>query len=831
MAESKRTGLKGTMNKDLDDRLIPEGFYRDALNITVGHSEGSDVGAVENLRGNGLVAGTAQDGIDGTVIGTTIDSETGYIYYFVTETDSDTIYEYNPDDDTLSIVIRDERPPGDTTPEEEETGGDGGGDSGGGGGGDPAPTVNWTLSISSFTLSDIPVSQTLGSQTYKISAAVSATSTSDQSPPQTRTISTYHFQETDSAGTVLSSQPGPNFGNASNTLSTVETSTVGRSAATRYFKVTVTDSGGETATATASITIPAGTPALSGSASGPGTVTEGGSISLSVSASGGIPGYSYSWSGPNGFSSSSQNPSVTSNASSVHAGTYSCVITDSASPANSITRSTSVSVTVFGTPSVTTVSVSAETVNSLQFNGSVTHGGNPGTVTSRGFYYLKNTTGTTHAKSTIISQGTKVTEPSGTGNGGYYIVQTGLDSGSIYDIVAWAYNGSNEGTGGVQSGETSPAGERSIVANPVSLGDKPAASQTYVVDLTLNNLPNSLLNTSTSYITGGTGWISSVTRRTGTNTYDITFAAMTAQTSTSPTKRIANITFTNPTTGTTGSLSCSQTLGASISITSAMSGGATSFQKTGGVFGAHVAVAFDPANNVLGQWSFYDTLPSWITPTPNSSYLGSITAPSAVNFTLANNNSGGARNHTFDVRINDTNATDPNNWVRDTLTISQNNDVIPLLYEFGNYTHSQKTGIIFWKSNGSFHDNTFRASTQGQNTRDATLRMTAAPTGTNASEITSIQYYLSPQTGEYNSAHFSMNGTLMQQSQWTNVHPSSIPQQGGSFNLTITAPSSFTPQYGGDYTQIQVIKTLTIRATSSSGHTATHQVSLSRTQS
>lgn len=830
MAESKRTGLKGTMNKDLDDRLVPEGFYRDALNITVGHSEGSDVGAVENLRGNGLVAGTAQDNIDGTVIGTTIDSETGYIYYFVTETDSDTIYEYNPDDDTLSIVIRDERPPGDTTSEEEETGGDGGGDSGGGGGGDPAPTVNWTLSISSFTLSDIPVSQTLGSQTYKISAAVSATSTSDQSPPQTRTISKYHFQETDSAGTVLSSQPGPSFGDPNNTLSTVETSTVGRSAATRYFKVTVSDSGNpaETATATASINIQPGTPALSGSASGPGTVTEGGSISLSASASGGIPGYSYSWSGPNGFSSSSQNPSVTSNASSVHAGTYSCVITDSASPANSITRSTSVSVTVFGTPVVVTSFPTAETTNSIQFNGSVTNGGNPGTVTSRGFYYLKNTTGTTHTKSTIISQGVKITEPSGTGNGGYYIVESGLDSGSIYDVVAWAYNGSNEGTGGVQSGETSPAGERSIVANPVSLSDKPAASQTYVVDLTLNNLPNSLLNTSTSYITGGTNWISSVTRRSGTNTYDITFAAMTAQTSTSPTKRIANITFTNPTTGTSGTLACSQTLGASISITSAMSGGATSFQKTGGTFGAHVAVAFDPSNNVLGQWSFYDTLPSWITPTPNSSYLGSITAPSAVNFTLANNNSGGARNHTFDVRINDINATDSNNWVRDTLTISQNNDVIPLIYEFGNYTHSQKTGIVFWRNNGSFHTASFRSNTQGQNTNDATLRMTAAPTGTNASEITSIQYYVSHIMGDSGSAHFLMNGTAMNLGQWTNVHPSTIPQQGGSFNLTITAPYSW--QTSGDYTQQSVLKTLYIRATSSSGHTATHTVSLTRTQ-
>ena len=40
------------MNKDLDERLIPNNQYRDALNIQVASSEGSDVGAIENILGN-----------------------------------------------------------------------------------------------------------------------------------------------------------------------------------------------------------------------------------------------------------------------------------------------------------------------------------------------------------------------------------------------------------------------------------------------------------------------------------------------------------------------------------------------------------------------------------------------------------------------------------------------------------------------------------------------------------------------------------------------------------------------------------------------------------
>ena len=52
MPEMKRNFTKGKMNKDLDERLVSPGEYRDAMNIQVSTSEGSDVGTVQNILGN-----------------------------------------------------------------------------------------------------------------------------------------------------------------------------------------------------------------------------------------------------------------------------------------------------------------------------------------------------------------------------------------------------------------------------------------------------------------------------------------------------------------------------------------------------------------------------------------------------------------------------------------------------------------------------------------------------------------------------------------------------------------------------------------------------------
>ena len=42
MPEIKKAFLKGRMNKDLDERLLPEGEYRDASNVQISSTEAND---------------------------------------------------------------------------------------------------------------------------------------------------------------------------------------------------------------------------------------------------------------------------------------------------------------------------------------------------------------------------------------------------------------------------------------------------------------------------------------------------------------------------------------------------------------------------------------------------------------------------------------------------------------------------------------------------------------------------------------------------------------------------------------------------------------------
>ena len=93
MAEIKHTFQAGKMNKDLDERLVPQGEYRDALNIEVRTSDGSDVGAVQNLYGNieretynsSYPINPTEDryGIKSTFIGSIANEKTNKAYFFV----------------------------------------------------------------------------------------------------------------------------------------------------------------------------------------------------------------------------------------------------------------------------------------------------------------------------------------------------------------------------------------------------------------------------------------------------------------------------------------------------------------------------------------------------------------------------------------------------------------------------------------------------------------------------------------------------------------------------------------------------------------------------
>ena len=57
MPELKHNFTAGKMNKDLDERLVPNGEYRDAMNVQVRTTEGDDngigdSGSVQNIPGN-----------------------------------------------------------------------------------------------------------------------------------------------------------------------------------------------------------------------------------------------------------------------------------------------------------------------------------------------------------------------------------------------------------------------------------------------------------------------------------------------------------------------------------------------------------------------------------------------------------------------------------------------------------------------------------------------------------------------------------------------------------------------------------------------------------
>ena len=55
MPEIKRNFSAGKMNKDFDERLVPNGEYRSALNVEVTTTASGEIGTVKNVQGNTLV--------------------------------------------------------------------------------------------------------------------------------------------------------------------------------------------------------------------------------------------------------------------------------------------------------------------------------------------------------------------------------------------------------------------------------------------------------------------------------------------------------------------------------------------------------------------------------------------------------------------------------------------------------------------------------------------------------------------------------------------------------------------------------------------------------
>lgn len=106
------------MNKDLDERLIPNGEYRDALNLDLANSEGSNVGALQNIKGNvelrrkegdpfGWQANYIEDLQNPICIGSIRDDKKETIYWFIAADNASAIAEYDQKTGYIKPVLVD----------------------------------------------------------------------------------------------------------------------------------------------------------------------------------------------------------------------------------------------------------------------------------------------------------------------------------------------------------------------------------------------------------------------------------------------------------------------------------------------------------------------------------------------------------------------------------------------------------------------------------------------------------------------------------------------------------------------------------------------------
>ena len=105
MPEIKHHFRAGKMNKDLDERLVPNGEYRDALNVQIATSEGDDVGALQNVLGNQVRSSISLS--NAKCIGVIDDQENDKIYWFVTNNSTHVIAEYETNTKTVTPILVD----------------------------------------------------------------------------------------------------------------------------------------------------------------------------------------------------------------------------------------------------------------------------------------------------------------------------------------------------------------------------------------------------------------------------------------------------------------------------------------------------------------------------------------------------------------------------------------------------------------------------------------------------------------------------------------------------------------------------------------------------
>ena len=113
MAESKRTFIAGKMNQDIDERMLPDGQYRSASNITIEATGGSNMGAAQNAKGNIQLFDVSvfllyNQGISTTgikTIGAVTHEPLSLIYWFISSVSFDGIFEYNQKTNVTSLIL------------------------------------------------------------------------------------------------------------------------------------------------------------------------------------------------------------------------------------------------------------------------------------------------------------------------------------------------------------------------------------------------------------------------------------------------------------------------------------------------------------------------------------------------------------------------------------------------------------------------------------------------------------------------------------------------------------------------------------------------------
>ena len=95
MPEIKHTFSGGKMNKDLDERIVPQEEYIDAMNIQVSTSEDSEVGTAQNILGNKeLQTYEFQFPDNAITIGTISDEKIDGLYYLIWTENADYVVAY-----------------------------------------------------------------------------------------------------------------------------------------------------------------------------------------------------------------------------------------------------------------------------------------------------------------------------------------------------------------------------------------------------------------------------------------------------------------------------------------------------------------------------------------------------------------------------------------------------------------------------------------------------------------------------------------------------------------------------------------------------------------